>query len=85
MQAGQLQTIMQTVGTVGKLLENYDSMMLGVKLSRVGEAPVANTNAAAATNSSAATSNTATDNTETNAENTGNKVLNGLGNLFKKK
>lgn len=84
-QLGQLQSIMQTVGTIGTLLENYDGMMLGAKLSRVGEAPVANTNAAAATNSSAATSNTATDNTETNAESTGNKVLNGLGNLFKKK
>ncbi len=80
-QLGQLQSVMQTVGTIGSLLENYDGMMLGAKLSR-GESAASTT---VATSTSAATTNTTT-NTETNnsTESTGSKVLNGLGSLLKK-
>ena len=81
-QLGQLQSVMQTVGTIGSLLENYDGMMLGAKLSR-GESAAASTTVA--TSTSAATTNTTT-NTETNnsTESTGSKVLKGLGSLLKK-
>ena len=81
-QLGQFQSIMQTVGTIGTLLENYDGMMLGAKLSR-GESAAASTTVA--TSTSAATTNTTT-NTETNnsTESTGGKVLKGLGSLLKK-
>ena len=81
-QLGQLQSVMQTVGTIGSLLENYDGMMLGAKLSR-GESAAASTTVA--TSTSAATTNT-TANTETNnsTESTGSKVLKGLGSLLKK-
>ena len=81
-QLGQLQSVMQTVGTIGSLLENYDGMMLGAKLSR-GESASASTTVA--TSTSAATTNT-TANTETNnsTESTGSKVLKGLGSLLKK-
>lgn len=81
-QLGQLQSVMQTVGTIGSLLENYDGMMLGAKLSR-GESAAASTTVT--TSTSAATTNTTT-NTETNnsTESTGSKVLKGLGSLLKK-
>ena len=81
-QLGQLQSVMQTVGTIGSLLENYDGMMLGAKLSRGESAAVSTT---VATSTSAATTNTTT-NTETNnsTESTGSKVLKGLGSLLKK-
>ena len=86
-QLGQLQSIMQSVGTIGTLLQNYDGMMLGVKLSRVGEAPASST--ADSSSSAAATTEVATSATDakTNAEeaeSTGSKILKGLGGLFKK-
>ena len=86
-QLGQLQSIMQSVGTIGTLLQNYDGMMLGVKLSRVGEAPASST--ADSSSSAAATAEVATSATDakTNAEeaeSTGSKILKGLGGLFKK-
>ena len=62
-------------------------MMLGVKLSRVGEAPTSST--ADSSSSAAATTEVATSATDakTNAEeaeSTGSKILKGLGGLFKK-
>ena len=78
-QLGQLQSIMQTVGTIGTLLENYDGMMLGVKLSR-GESAVASTSAT--TTNTTVTTTTAETNNST--ESTGSKVLKGLGGLLKK-
>lgn len=86
-QLGQLQSIMQSVGTISTLLQNYDGMMLGVKLSRVGEAPASST--ADSSSSAAATTEVATSATDakTNAEeaeSTGSKILKGLGGLFKK-
>lgn len=80
-QAGQLQSIIQTVGAVGTLLESYDGLMLGAKLTRVSsgaETATSTVNTAANTT----TNTTTTNNTETS---TGSKVLNGLGNLLKKK
>lgn len=73
-QQGQLQAAIQAVGAMGTLLENYDSMMLGAKLSKV--ASESETTAAAATTNTTATGNA--------AESTGNKVLKGLGGLMKK-
>lgn len=86
-QLGQLQSIMQTVGTIGTLLQNYDGMMLGVKLSRVGEAPASSTadssSSAAATTEAATGASDAATNVE-EAVSTGSKILKGLGGLFKK-
>jgi hypothetical protein len=88
-QLGQLQAITQTIGSLGTLLQNYDGMMLGVKLSRVGEAPASST--ASNSSSTAASVETATETTTedaaTKAEeavSTGSKILKGLGGLFKK-
>ncbi len=80
-QAGQLQSIIQTVGAVGTLLENYDGLMLGAKLTRVSSG------AETATSTVNTTANTTANTTTTNSTetSTGSKVLNGLGNLLKKK
>ena len=67
-QLGQLQTAMQAVGAVGTLLENYDGMMLGVKLTKSG---------AAAATSSAAITNTTTNTTESTT--TGSATKSGTG------
>lgn len=79
-QQGQLQAAIQAVGAMGTLLENYDSMMLGAKLSKV--ASESETTVAGATSNAAATTNTTA--TENAAESTGSKVLKGLGGLLKK-
>lgn len=81
-QAGQLQSIIQTVGTVGTLLENYDGLMLGAKLTRVSSGAETATSTVNTTANTTANTTTTTNNTETS---TGSKVLNGLGNLLKKK
>lgn len=82
-QLGQLQSIMQTIGAAGTLLQNYDGMMLGAKLTRVSSAaenvPAAN-NGAATTNSDANTTNTTTNTTNSTA----GKLIQGLGGLLKK-
>ena len=81
-QQGQLQAAMQAVGAMGKLLENYDGMMLGAKLSKVASESETTVAGAASNAAAAATTNTtATDNA---AESTGSKVLKGLGGLLKK-
>lgn len=80
-QQGQLQAAMQAVGAMGKLLENYDSMMLGAKLSKVESAEDAAVSAASGNTAPNTTTTTATDNA---AESTGSKVLKGLGGLLKK-
>lgn len=80
-QAGQLQSIIQTVGAVGTLLENYDGLMLGAKLTRVSSGAETATSTVNTTANTTANTTT-TNNTETS---TGSKVLNGLGNLLKKK
>lgn len=80
-QQGQLQAAMQAVGAMGKLLENYDSMMLGAKLSKVESAEETAVSAASGNTAPNTTTTTATDNA---AESTGSKVLKGLGGLFKK-
>ena len=80
-QQGQFQAIMQTVGTIGVLLENYDGMMLGAKLAK--DASSASNSTASAT--TATTNNAATNTTEAGntGSSTGSKVLQGLGGLFK--
>lgn len=80
-QQGQLQAAMQAVGAMGKLLENYDSMMLGAKLSKVESAEETALSAASGNTAPNTTTTTATDNA---AESTGSKVLKGLGGLLKK-
>lgn len=79
-QQGQLQTAIQAVGAMGTLLQNYDSMMLGAKLSKV-ESESETTVAGATSNAAATTNTTATGNA---VESTGGKVLKGLGGLLKK-
>ena len=81
-QQSQLQAAMQAVGAMGTLLQNYDSMMLGAKLSKV--ASESETTVAGATSSAAAAATTNTTATENTAESTGSKVLKGLGGLLKK-
>ena len=81
-QQGQLQAAIQAVGAMGKLLENYDSMMLGAKLSKV--ASESETTVAGATSSAPAAATTNTTATGNAAESTGSKVLKGLGGLLKK-
>ena len=84
-QQGQLQAALQAVGAMGTLLENYDGMMLGAKLSKTSSAAstatAASTTAATSTAAGSAANTTAT---EDATEGTGSKVLKGLGNLFKK-
>lgn len=82
-QLGQLQTAMQAIGAMGTLLENYDGMMLGAKLSKAG----AESATTATTTSSSSNTATATDAATTTGnanESTGSKVLKGLGGLLKK-
>ena len=81
-QQGQLQAAIQAVGAMGTLLENYDSMMLGAKLSKV--ASESETTVAGATSNAPAAATTNTTATENAAESTGSKVLKGLGGLLKK-
>ena len=81
-QQGQLQAAIQAVGAMGALLEDYDSMMLGAKLSKV--ASESETTVAGATSNAAATATTNTTATGNAAESTGSKVLKGLGGLLKK-
>lgn len=81
-QQGQLQAAIQAVGAMGTLLENYDSMMLGAKLSKVESE--SETTVAGATSNAAAAATTNTTATGNAAESTGNKVLKGLGGLLKK-
>lgn len=88
-QQGQLQAALQAVGAMGTLLENYDGMMLGAKLSKAASAAstttAASTSAAASTaadsNAGSAASNTAIDDA---GESSGSKLLKGLGGLLKK-
>ena len=82
-QKGQLQSIMQTIGAAGTLLQNYDGLMLGAKLTRVSsgaETATVNNNAAD-TKTGEATTTDATTNT-TNS--TAGKLIQGLGGLLKK-
>lgn len=78
-QLGQLQSITQAVAAAGTLLQNYDGMMLGAKLTRLSsgaETTTVNNNAAAATTGDAKTTNT--------TNNTAGKLIQGLGGLLKK-
>jgi hypothetical protein len=64
-------------------------MMLGVKLSRVGEAPASSTasNSSSTAASVETAAETTTEDAATKAEeavSTGSKILKGLGGLFKK-
>ena len=77
---GQLQAAMQAVGTMGALLENYDGMMLGAKLSKVSQASAAVPKAGDV----AGAAKTEGGKTTGAAESTAGKVLKGLGGLFKK-
>lgn len=81
-QRGQLQAAIQAVGAMGTLLQNYDSMMLGAKLSKVESE--SETTVAGATSNAAAAATTNTTATGNAAESTGSKVLKGLGGLLKK-
>ena len=81
-QQGQLQAAIQAVGAMGTLLENYDSMMLGAKLSKAESE--SETTVAGATSSAPAAATTNTTATGNAAESTGSKVLKGLGGLLKK-
>lgn len=74
-QLQQLQSLTQTIGTVGTLLENYNGMMLGAKLTK---SSTTTATTATTTADNAATSSTST---ETSA---GEKISTGLGKLFKK-
>ena len=78
-QAGQLQAAMQAVGAMGTLLQNYDGMMLGAKLSKASQSSATVT---ANTASSAATTEVEAQGAAT--ESTAGRVLKGLGGLFKK-
>ena len=79
-QLGQLQTAMQAIGAMGTLLENYDGMMLGAKLSKAD----AESATAASSTSNAATATEATTTSGNANESTGSKVIKGLGGLLKK-
>ncbi len=81
-QQGQLQAAIQAVGAMGTLLQNYDSMMLGAKLSKAESE--SETTVVGATSSAAAAATTNTTATGNAAESTGSKVLKGLGGLLKK-
>ena len=77
-QNGQLQAAMQAVGAMGTLLQNYDGMMLGAKLSKVSSA------SATVSSTSGVNSVTETANAAEETESTAGKLLKGLGGLFKK-
>ena len=78
-QLGQLQSIIQTVAAVGTLLENYDGLMLGAKLTKVAAATAT---ATTTVNTTAAEANTTTTTATTNT--TADKLIQGLGGLLKK-
>ena len=77
-QLQQLQSLTQTIGTVGTLLENYNGMMLGAKLTKSSTTTATTATTATTTADNAAASSTST---ETSA---GEKISTGLGKLFKK-
>lgn len=85
-QKGQLQSIMQTIGAAGTLLQNYDGLMLGAKLTRVSSgAETATAATTTATTTAATTGDAKTTNTTTNTtNNTAGKLIQGLGGLLKK-
>ena len=67
-QQGQLKAAIQTVGTVGTLLQNYDGLMLGAELTKTAAAGTKTTKSSSTGGSSSAT---------------GDKVLKGLGKMLK--
>ena len=69
-QQGQLKAAIQTAGTVGTLLQNYDGLMLGAELTKTA---AADAGTATAKNSLTGGSSSAT----------GDKVLKGLGKMLK--
>lgn len=79
-QAGQLQSVMQAVGAMGTLLQNYDGMMLGAKMTKASAAS-GNSSASANTGSTSAGSGDTAD--KATGSSLGNKLSNGLGKLFK--
>ena len=79
-QLGQLQSALQAVGTIGTLLENYDGMMLGAKLSKSSAAACTTTATTATTATEAASTTT---NSTTSSSSVGEKISTGLSKLFK--
>ena len=67
-QQGQLKAAIQTAGTVGTLLQNYDGLMLGAELTKTAAAGTKTTKSSSTGGSSSAT---------------GDKVLKGLGKMLK--
>ena len=67
-QQGQLKAAIQTAGTVGTLLQNYDGLMLGAELTKTAAAGTETTKSSSTSGSSSAT---------------GDKVLKGLGKMLK--
>ena len=71
----QISTISQTMSAVGTIVEAYDGMMLGAKMSRGTAAVSSSETAASATTSSESTS--------TSSTKSSNGILSGLKKLFK--
>lgn len=78
-QNGQLQAAMQAVGAMGTLLQNYDGMMLGAKLSKASQS-----SATVTTNTASSAATTEVEAQGAATESTAGRVLKGLGGLFKK-
>lgn len=70
----QISTITQTMNTVGAVVEAYDGMMLGAKMSRGAAVP--------ASESTSSTS-TSSESTSTSSTKSSNGILSGLKKLFK--
>ena len=78
----QISAISQTMSAVGTIVEAYDGMMLGAKMSR-GTAVSSSETAASATTSSATTSSSSSESTSTSSTKSSNGILSGLKKLFK--
>jgi hypothetical protein len=76
----QISTISQTMSTLGSVLEAYDGMMLGAKMSR-GTAVSSSETTSSATTTSATTSSS--ESTSTSSTKSSNGILSGLKKLFK--
>jgi hypothetical protein len=81
-QVQQLSSISQTAATLGTLLNAYDGMMLGAKMTKSSD-NVAETVASSATTSSTTSSTSTATSTENSSNSTVNSIVTGLGKLFK--
>ena len=78
-QLQQLNSISQTAATLGTLLNAYDGMMLGAKMTRSADSVATTTSSSSSTTTSSSTTSTES----SSSSSTLNSIATGLGKLFK--